>query len=58
MDELIITVTGGSSMSYLSNPHNPTPKGWDAVAAGYVRSVSAGAAVCHLHGPCTVDEKI
>jgi 3-keto-5-aminohexanoate cleavage enzyme len=25
---------------------------------GYVRGVSAGASICHLHGPYTVDEKI
>jgi len=30
----------------------------DTVAADYVRSVNAGAAICHLHGPYTVDAKI
>jgi 3-keto-5-aminohexanoate cleavage enzyme len=45
-------------MSYPSNPHNPTPRGRDALTAEYVRSVHAGAAICHLHGPYTVDEKI
>jgi 3-keto-5-aminohexanoate cleavage enzyme len=58
MEKLIVTVTCDSTMSYPSNPHNPTPKGVDAVAAEYVRSVNAGAAICHLHGPYTVDEKI
>ena len=29
-----------------------------AVAAEYVRSVNAGAAICHLHGPYTVDDKV
>ena len=58
MEKLIVTVTCDSTMSYPSNPHNPTRKGVDAVAAEYVRSVNAGAAVCHLHGPYTVDEEI
>ena len=58
MDKLIVTVTCDSTMSYPSNPNNPTPKGWDSVAAEYVRSVDAGASICHLHGPYTVDEKI
>jgi 3-keto-5-aminohexanoate cleavage enzyme len=58
MDKLIITVTCDSSMSFPSNPHNPTPHGRDAIAAEYVLSVSAGAAICHLHGPYTVDEKM
>ena len=58
MDKLIITVTCDSTMSYPSNPHNPTPRGIEAVAAEYVRSVDAGAAICHLHGPYTVDKEI
>ena len=58
LDKLIITVTCDSTMSYPSNPSNPTPKGWDAVADEYVRSINAGAAICHLHGPYTVDAKI
>lgn len=58
MDKLIITVTCDSTMSYPSNPNNPTPKGLDAVADEYVRSVDAGAAICHLHGPYSVDAKI
>src|SRR5436190_4160259 len=45
-------------MSYPSNPNNPTPQGLEAVAAEYVRGVNAGASICHLHGPYTVDEKI
>jgi 3-keto-5-aminohexanoate cleavage enzyme len=58
MEKLIITVTCDSTMSYPGNPHNPTPRGWEAVAEEYVRSVNAGAAICHLHGPYTVDAKI
>ena len=58
MDKLIIAITCDSTMSYPSNPNNPTPKGIEAVAADYVRSVNAGASICHLHGPYTVDAKI
>src|SRR3990172_1414659 len=58
MDKLIITVTCDCTMAYPSNPHNPTPKGWRAVADEYIRSVNAGASICHLHGPYTIDEKI
>ena len=58
MDKLIVTVTCDSTMSYPSNPNNPTPNGIDTVAADYVRSVNAGASICHLHGPYTVDKKI
>jgi 3-keto-5-aminohexanoate cleavage enzyme len=43
-------------MSYPRNPYNP--KGLEALAEEYIRSVNAGAAICHLHGPYTVDEKI
>src|SRR2546422_6459737 len=58
LDKLIITVTCDSTMSYPSNPNNPTPRGLEAVAEEYVRGVNAGASICHLHGPYTVDEKI
>ena len=58
MDKLIITVTCDSTMAYPSNPHNPTPKGYDEVAREYVRSVNAGASICHLHGPYTIDATI
>ncbi|MEW6749758.1 MAG: 3-keto-5-aminohexanoate cleavage protein [Candidatus Latescibacterota bacterium] len=58
MDKLIITVTCDSTMSFPHNPHNPTPRGLQAVADEYVRSVEAGAAICHLHGPYTVDAKL
>lgn len=58
MEKLIITVTCDCTMAYPSNPHNPTPKGYDEVAREYVRSVNAGASICHLHGPYSIDEKI
>jgi hypothetical protein len=56
MNKLVITITCDSTMSYPRNPHNP--KGIEALAEEYVRSVNAGASICHLHGPYTVDEKI
>ena len=56
MDKLVITVTCDSTMSYPRNPYNPN--GVDALADEYVRSVDAGAAICHLHGPYFLDEKI
>lgn len=58
MEKLIVTVTCDSTMSYPSNPNNPTPHGIQAVADEYVRSVGAGASICHLHGPYTVDKEI
>ena len=42
MNKLIVTVTCDSTMSYPSNPNNPTPRGLEAVAAEYVRGVNAG----------------
>jgi 3-keto-5-aminohexanoate cleavage enzyme len=58
MDKLIITVTVDSTMSYPGNPHCPKPSDTKAVAAEYVRSVEAGAAIVHTHGAYTSDPKI
>jgi 3-keto-5-aminohexanoate cleavage enzyme len=58
MQKLIVTVTCDSTMSYPGNPHNPTPRGIDAVAEEYVRAIDAGASICHLHGPYSVDAQI
>lgn len=58
MDKLIITVTCDATMAYPSAPHNPTPQGYRAVAREYVRAVEAGASICHLHGPYTIDAAI
>lgn len=51
MEKLIVTITCDSTISYPLNPYNPTPKGMDVVVDGYVRSVNAGASICHIHGP-------
>lgn len=56
MEKLVITVTCDSTMSYPRNPYNP--QGITALADDYVRSAAAGAAICHLHGPYNLDEKI
>ena len=56
MNKLVITITCDSTMSYPRNPYNP--KGVEGLAEEYVRSVNAGASICHLHGPYTLDEKI
>jgi len=45
MQKLVVTVTCDSTMSYPSNPHNPTPRGIDAVADEYVRAIDAGASI-------------
>jgi 3-keto-5-aminohexanoate cleavage enzyme len=55
MDKLIITVTCDSDSAFPGNPHNPTPKGMDAVIAEYIRGIDAGAAISHLHGPRVLD---
>src|SRR5436309_14119025 len=56
MEKLVITVTCDSTMSYPRNPYNPGSV--PALADEYVRGVNAGAAICHLHGPYNLDEKI
>ncbi len=56
MEKLVITITCDSTMSYPRNPHNP--QGVPAQAEEYIRSVNAGASICHLHGPYTVDKEI
>jgi 3-keto-5-aminohexanoate cleavage enzyme len=56
MEKLIVTITCDSTMSYPHNPHNP--QGVEALADEYVRGVNAGASICHLHGPYTVDKEI
>lgn len=50
MDDLIITVTVDSSMSYPGNTYMPPLEDTDAVAAEYVRAIDAGASLVHHHG--------
>jgi hypothetical protein len=58
MQKRIVTVTCDSTMSSPGNPHNPTPRGIDAVAEEYISAIDAGASICHLHGPYSVDAEI
>lgn len=55
MDKLIITVSCDSLSAFPENPNNPTPRGLDEVIKEYVRSIDAGAAISHLHGPRILD---
>ncbi len=50
MDDLIITVTVDSSMSYPGNNQMPPIEDTDAVAAEYIRAIDAGASLVHHHG--------
>jgi 3-keto-5-aminohexanoate cleavage enzyme len=50
MKKLIITATCDCTVSFPANPHNPTPKGVDAVVQEYRRCVDAGACISHIHG--------
>jgi 3-keto-5-aminohexanoate cleavage enzyme len=50
MDDLIITVTVDSSMSYPGNSQMPPIEDTDAVAAEYIRAIDAGASLVHHHG--------
>jgi 3-keto-5-aminohexanoate cleavage enzyme len=50
MDDLIITVTVDSSMSYPGNKQMPPIEDTDAVAEEYIRAIDAGASLVHHHG--------
>ncbi|RHW24951.1 3-keto-5-aminohexanoate cleavage protein [Nocardioides immobilis] len=50
MDDLIITVTCDSTMSYPGNPNMPAIEDVEAVGQQYVDAVNAGASICHHHG--------
>jgi 3-keto-5-aminohexanoate cleavage enzyme len=50
MDDLVITVTCDSSMSYPLNPNMPPIEDTEAVGQQYVDAVNAGASICHHHG--------
>lgn len=56
MDDLIITVTVDSSMSYPGNPYMPKIEDTDAVAAEYIRAIDAGASLVHHHGVHYLEE--
>lgn len=50
MDDLIITVTCDSSMSYPGNPNMPPIEDTETIGQQYVDAVNAGATICHHHG--------
>jgi 3-keto-5-aminohexanoate cleavage enzyme len=50
MEDLIITVTCDSTMSYPGNPNMPAIEDTEAVGQQYVDAVNAGASICHHHG--------
>ena len=60
LEKLIITVTLDSSMSYPGNPHCPKPEmeNIDKIVDDYVRSVNAGASICHIHGVHKLEDKM
>ena len=60
MDKLIITITVDSSMSYPGNQYCPAPEmeNIDKIVDEYVRSVNAGASICHIHGVHKLEDKI
>jgi len=60
MEKLIITVTVDSSMSYPANHLCPPPemKNIPKIVDEYVRSVNAGASICHIHGVHKLEDKI
>ncbi len=58
MDKLIITVTCDTTLSYWRNPNGPRPNDAKGLADEYVRSVNAGASICHMHGSYTSDPVI
>ncbi len=58
MDKLIITVTCDSSMSYPENPYCPRIENVKAFAEEYIRSVNAGASICHVHGVHWLEDEI
>jgi 3-keto-5-aminohexanoate cleavage enzyme len=56
VDDLVITVTVDSSMSYPGNKYMPPIEDTDTVAAEYVRAVDAGASLVHHHGVHHLEE--
>jgi 3-keto-5-aminohexanoate cleavage enzyme len=60
MEKLVITVTVDSSGSYPGNHYCPLPEmgNVEKIIDEYVRSLNAGAAICHIHGVHTIEDKI
>jgi 3-keto-5-aminohexanoate cleavage enzyme len=60
MEKLVITATVDSSGSYPGNHYCPLPemRNVEKIVDEYVRSINAGAAICHIHGVHTIEDKI
>ncbi len=58
MEKLVITVTCDSSMSYPDNPYCPKIEDTKAFGEEYIRSVNAGASMCHVHGVHYLEDEI
>lgn len=58
MDDLIITVTCDSTMSYPGFPNMPKIEDVKAVGRQYVDAVNAGASICHHHGVHYLEKEI
>lgn len=58
MDDLIITVTVDSSMSYPGNPNMPPIEDVETVSKQYIDAVNAGASICHHHGVHHLEDEI
>ena len=58
MDDLIITVTCDSSMSYPGFGYMPAIEDTDSVGQQYVDAVNAGATICHHHGVHYLDKEM
>ena len=58
MDKLIITVACNSRTSYPINHYCPPQEDIAAVAAQYIDGIKAGAAIAHIHGIRTLEDKV
>jgi 3-keto-5-aminohexanoate cleavage enzyme len=58
MNKLVITVTCDTTLTYPHNPHGPRPTDTAGLADEYIRSIEAGASICHLHGTYKNDSVI
>jgi 3-keto-5-aminohexanoate cleavage enzyme len=60
MEKLVVTATVDSSGSYPGNYYCPLPemRNVEKIVDEYIRSINAGAAICHIHGVHTIEDKI
>lgn len=58
MEKLIITVTVDSSITFPDDPYGPKMGDVKSTAEEYIRSVNAGASICHVHGVHHLESEI